>query len=86
MARMDASSSAESVSAAVAQLQQRVERLLLLYAESQRTQALLRERLAQAEAEREQLRQRAQEATARIDSLLRRLDQTDSLPGTADPA
>lgn len=84
---MDApSSAAEPVSAPVAQLQQRVERLLLLYAESQRTQALLRERLAQVEAEREQLRQRAQEATARIDSLLRRLEQTDSLPRTADPA
>lgn len=84
---MDAPSpAAESVSAPVAQLQQRVERLLLLYAESQRTQALLRERLAEVEAEREQLRQRAQEATARIDSLLRRLEQTDSLPRTADPA
>lgn len=84
---MDAPSpAAESVSAPVAKLQQRVERLLLLYAESQRTQALLRERLAEVEAEREQLRQRAQEATARIDSLLRRLEQTDSLPRTADPA
>lgn len=76
--------SSASVSASVAQLQERLDRMLLLYAESVRTQSLLDERLRHTEAERDQLRHRVQEATGRIDDLLRRLDQTDAIPGTPD--
>ncbi|MGE0073449.1 MAG: hypothetical protein AB7S55_10380 [Thiomonas sp.] len=68
-------------SPAVAQLQERIERLLLRHAELQRTNALLSERLQQLEAERDQLRQRLLDATQRIDKLLLRLDQTTSIPG-----
>lgn len=68
----------------VAQLHARVERLLLRHAELQRTNALLAERLQHAEAERDQLRHRLQDATQRIDKLLRRLDQTSSIPGDPD--
>ena len=73
-----------SVSVPVAQLQERIDRLLLLYAESLRTQALLSERLQHTESERDQLRHRVAEATGRIDTLLRRLDQTDAIPGVPD--
>lgn len=71
------------VSPAVAELQSRVERLLLRHAELQRTNALLADRLQQTEVERDQLRHRLHDATQRVDKLLRRLDQTSSIP--ADP-
>ena len=70
-------------SPAVAELLSRVERLLLRHAELQRTNALLNDRLQQVEVERDQLRHRLHDATQRIDKLLRRLDQTTSIP--ADP-
>lgn len=73
------------LSPAMAQLRERVERLLLRHAELQRTNALLTERLQSSEAERGQLRQRLHDATQRIDNLLLRLDQTHSIPGTPDP-
>jgi chromosome segregation ATPase len=73
------------LSPAMAQLRERVERLLLRHAELQRTNALLTERLQSSEAERSQLRQRLHDATQRIDNLLLRLDQTHSIPGTPDP-
>ncbi len=72
------------LSPAIAQLHERVERLLLRHAELQRTNALLTERLQGVEAERVQLRQRLHDATQRIDKLLLRLDQTHSIPGTPD--
>jgi chaperonin cofactor prefoldin len=72
------------LSPAIAQLHERVERLLLRHTELQRTNAMLTERLQGMEAERVQLRQRLQDATQRIDKLLLRLDQTHSIPGTPD--
>ncbi|MGC8807588.1 MAG: hypothetical protein ACP5GC_11235 [Thiomonas sp.] len=72
------------LSPAIAQLRERVERLLLRHAELQRTNALLAERLQGMEAEHAQLRQRLHDATQRIDKLLLRLDQTHSIPGTPD--
>ena len=80
MRRMDE----RQLSPAIAQLHERVERLLLRHAELQRTNVLLTERLRGTEAERDQLRQRLHDATQRIDKLLLRLDQTPSLPGTPD--
>ncbi|MDD4887814.1 MAG: hypothetical protein PHO64_12980 [Thiomonas sp.] len=72
------------LSPAIAQLRERVERLLLRHAELLRTNALLTERLQGIEAERDQMRQRLQDATQRIDKLLQRLDQTPSIPGSPD--
>ncbi|MGC8703596.1 MAG: hypothetical protein ACP5RV_11800 [Thiomonas sp.] len=72
------------LSPAIAQLRERVERLLLRHAELQRTNALLTERLQGMEAEHAHLRQRLYDATQRIDKLLLRLDQTHSIPGTPD--
>lgn len=71
-------------SEAIAQLQQRVERLLLRYAELQRTNVLLTERAQGLEAERDLLRQRLHDATQRIDRLLLRLEQTKEIPGSPD--
>ena len=73
------------LSPAMAQLRERVERLLLRHAELQRTNALLTERLHSLETEHGHLRQRLHDATQRIDNLLLRLDQTHSIPGTPDP-
>ena len=86
-------------SPAIAQLQSRVERLLLRHNELLRTNALLaervqsleaerdqmRQRLHGVEAERDQMRQRLHDATQRIDKLLARLDQTPSISGEPDP-
>ncbi|MGC9163701.1 MAG: hypothetical protein ACP5F9_09170 [Thiomonas sp.] len=72
------------LSPAIAQLHERVERLLLRHAELQRTNALLAERVQALEAERTQLRQRLNDAAQRIDNLLLRLEQTHSIPGTPD--
>ena len=80
MPRMDAS----LPSSAIAQLHERVERLLLRHAELQRTNALLAERLQRVEAERDQLRQRLHDATQRVDGLLQRLEHTSSIPGAPD--
>ncbi|MGA8008660.1 MAG: hypothetical protein WCA24_04610 [Thiomonas sp.] len=71
-------------SPAIAQLHERVERLLLRHAELQRTNTLLADRLQGIEAERDQLRQRLHDATQRIDKLLLRLDQTPSISGEPD--
>lgn len=72
-------------SPAIAQLQSRVERLLLRHNELLRTNALLAERVQSLEAERDQMRQRLHDATQRIDRLLARLDQTPSISGEPDP-
>ena len=75
---------AHPLSTAIAQLHERVERLLLRHAELQRTNVLLAERVQTLEAEHAQLRQRLNDAAQRIDHLLLRLEQTHSIPGTPD--
>ena len=62
------------------QIAERVERLLLRYAELQRTNALLGNQVASLEQERDSLKSRLTAARARVDALL------DRLPGTDKPA
>ena len=57
----------------LADLADRVERLLLRHDELQRTNALLREQLATVGQERDSLRSRLSAARARVDVLLKRL-------------
>ena len=62
------------------QIAERVERLLLRYAELQRTNALLSNQVASLEQERDSLKSRLTAARSRVDALL------DRLPGTDKPA
>jgi cell division protein ZapB len=57
----------------IEELAERVERLLLRYAELQRTNALLEQQVATVAHERDNLRSRLNAARARIDALLERL-------------
>jgi cell division protein ZapB len=57
----------------LAEVMERVERLLVRYEELQRTNALLRQELDGANAERESLRSRLSAARARVDALIERL-------------
>jgi chromosome segregation ATPase len=59
------------------QIAERVERLLLRYAELQRTNALLSEQVASLGQERDSLKSRLTAARARVDALLERLPNTD---------
>lgn len=66
----------------IEQLTERVERLLVRYAELQRTNELLNDQIEELTAERDQLKQRLQAARARVDALLERLSE----PAEHDPA
>lgn len=54
-------------------LAERIDRLLLRYAELQRTNALLTEQVAALTQERDSLRSRLHAARARVDALIERL-------------
>ena len=60
----------------LAQVAERVERLLLLYAELQRTNALLTAQVDELGQERDSLKSRLNAARARVDALLERLPET----------
>jgi cell division protein ZapB len=59
------------------QIAERVDRLLLRYAELQRTNALLSDQVASLEQERDSLKSRLTAARTRVDALLERLPNTD---------
>ena len=59
----------------VDQIAERVERLLLRYAEVQRTNALLEKQLEVLSQERDSLKSRLSAARARVDALLERLPE-----------
>jgi chromosome segregation ATPase len=59
----------------IEQLTERIERLLLRYAELQRTNELLNDQIEELSAERDQLKLRLQAARARVDALLERLSE-----------
>jgi cell division protein ZapB len=61
------------------QISERVERLLLRHEELQRTNALLLDQVQSLQAERDSLKSRLNAARARIDALLERLPNTDSM-------
>jgi len=62
------------------QLIERVERLLVRYAELQRTNELLTDQVEELTAERDQLKQRLGAARSRVDALLERISE----PADAD--
>jgi chromosome segregation ATPase len=62
----------------VDQITERVERLLLRYAEVQRTNALLARQVEVLAQERDSLKSRLSAARARVDALLERLPDTTS--------
>lgn len=64
----------------IEQLTERVERLLVRYAELQRTNELLTDQVDALTAERDQLKQRLGAARARVDALLERISE----PSDAD--
>lgn len=64
----------------IEQLTERVERLLVRYAELQRTNELLTDQVEELTAERDQLKQRLGAARARVDALLERISE----PADAD--
>lgn len=64
----------------IEQLVERVERLLVRYAELQRTNELLTDQVEELTAERDQLKQRLTAARARVDALLERISE----PADAD--
>ena len=68
------------------QIAERVERLLLRHEELQRTNALLLNQLQTLQAERDSLKSRLNAARARIDALLDRLPNTDSVPPAGQEA
>jgi chromosome segregation ATPase len=65
----------------IEQLTERVERLLVRYAELQRTNELLTDQVEELTTERDQLKQRLGAARARVDALLERISE----PADADP-
>jgi chromosome segregation ATPase len=65
----------------IEQLVERVERLLVRYAELQRTNELLTDQVDELTAERDQLKQRLGAARTRVDALLDRISE----PADADP-
>jgi FtsZ-binding cell division protein ZapB len=64
----------------IEQLTERVERLLVRYAELQRTNELLTDQVEELTTERDQLKQRLGAARARVDALLERISE----PADAD--
>jgi len=67
-----------SNSTQIDQITERVERLLLRYAELQRTNALLSAQVDTLSAERDTLKSRLSAARARVDALIERLPQNAS--------
>jgi cell division septum initiation protein DivIVA len=57
------------------QIAERVERLLVLYGETQRTNALLSQQVAALTQERDSLKSRLSAARARVDALLEKLPE-----------
>ena len=64
------------------QISERVERLLLRYAEVQRTNALLATQVEALTLERDSLKSRLGAARSRVDALLERLPESSSLKGS----
>ena len=64
------------------QISERVERLLLRYAEVQRTNALLATQVEALTLERDSLKSRLGAARSRVDALLERLPDSSSLKGS----
>ncbi len=62
------------------QIAERVERLLLRYAEVQRTNALLARQVESLTHERDSLKSRLNTARSRVDALLERLPESSSTP------
>ena len=62
----------------VEQIAERVDRLLLRYAELQRTNALLNQQVTALTQERDSLKSRLGAARARVDALLERLPDTSA--------
>lgn len=65
----------------IEELVERVERLLVRYAELQRTNELLTDQIDELTAERDQLKQRLAAARTRVDALLERISE----PADAEP-
>lgn len=72
--------------ASLEQLAERIERLLLRYAELQRTNELLNQQLQEVSEERDQLQQRLATARSRIDALLERLAEPTPIDAAASKA
>lgn len=72
--------------ASLEQLAERIERLLLRYAELQRTNELLNQQLQEVSEERDQLQQRLATARSRIDALLERLADPPPIDAAASKA
>jgi hypothetical protein len=69
-----------SLSDPVSQITERVERLLVRYEESQRTNALLMQEVISLKQERDSLKTRLVSARARVDALLERVPQVQEQP------
>ncbi len=65
--------------AALEDLADRVDRLLVRHEELQRTNTLLREQLSELARERDSLRSRLAAARARVDALLSRLPENEAI-------
>jgi len=70
----------------LAELAERVERLLVRHEEIKRTNALLEQQLAAVAAERDSLRSRLNAARGRIDALLERLPGDNTAAIASDSA
>lgn len=68
----------------IEELVEKVERLLLRHEEVVRTNALLEEQLAQVTHERDSLKSRLNAARSRIDALLERLPDEQSVTAASD--
>ena len=66
----------------IEQITERVERLLVRYAEAQRTNALLAQQVKDLAQERDALKSRLQAARTRVDALLERLPENLLTPKT----
>jgi len=75
-----------SNSTQIEQLTERVERLLVRYAELQRTNELLTDQIDELSAERDQLKQRLGAARARVDALLERISEPAGANGHKNAA
>ncbi|MCZ8251339.1 MAG: cell division protein ZapB [Hylemonella sp.] len=70
----------------IEELVERVERLLVRYAELQRTNELLTDQIDELTAERDQLKQRLAAARTRVDALLERISEPAEGEGQKDAA
>uniref|UniRef100_UPI0035AFE3FA cell division protein ZapB n=1 Tax=Hylemonella sp. TaxID=2066020 RepID=UPI0035AFE3FA len=70
----------------IEELVERVERLLVRYAELQRTNELLTDQIDELTTERDQLKQRLAAARTRVDALLERISEPADSEGQKDAA